>query len=35
MTDYFPLHLGKPSIYRLERHKHHDKTRDMVEDMAH
>jgi hypothetical protein len=30
----FPLQLGKPSIYRLERHKIHEKMRDMVEDMA-
>jgi hypothetical protein len=34
LTDYLPLHLGNPSIYRHERNNHHDKMRDMVEGMA-
>jgi hypothetical protein len=29
-----PFHLGKSSIYRLERHNNHEKMRGMVEDVA-
>jgi hypothetical protein len=28
-----PFYLGKPSIYRIERHKNHEKMRVMVEYM--
>ena len=31
--NFLTFHLGKPSIYRLERHNHHEKMKDMVEDM--
>jgi hypothetical protein len=34
LTDYSLFHLGNPSIYNLESHKHHEKMKDMVEDMA-